>query len=181
MNGVHDKQMDSTEGVRKTTGEWNMANIDVRKTPEEGASLARRDVWDPFRSMRDSIRLDRFASAPLGGWLEPSGLAPAFEVKETKDGFEFKADVPGIDSKDLEVNLTNNRLTISGRREAEKTNKGDTYYTYERSYGGFTRSFTVPEGVNGDAIHADLKDGVLKVNIPKKPEAKPRQVQIKNG
>ena len=76
-----------------------------------------------------------------------------------------------------------NRLypLLSGKREAEKTDKSDTYYTYERSYGSFTRSFTVPEGVNGDAIHADLKDGVLKINLPKKPEAKPRQVQIKNA
>lgn len=158
-----------------------MANIDVRKTSEEGAPLARRDVWDPFRTMRELMRWEPFGSAPPAGWLEPASLAPAFEVKETKDGFEFKADVPGIDSKDLDVKLTNNRLTVSGKREAEKTDKGDTYYTYERSYGSFARSFTVPEGINADAIHADLKDGVLKINIPKKPEAKPRQVQIKNS
>lgn len=158
-----------------------MANIDVRKSSEEGAPLARRDVWDPFRSMRDLMRWDPFTFGSLGGLLEPSGLSPAFEVRETKDGFEFKADVPGIDSKDLDVKLTNNRLTISGKREAEKTDKGDTYYTYERSYGSFTRSFTVPEGINSDAIHADLKDGVLKISLPKKPEAKPKQVQIKNG
>jgi HSP20 family protein len=157
-----------------------MANIDVRKSSDEGAQLARREAWDPFRSMRDLMRWDPFGPMSLGGSIEPS-LTPAFEVKETKDGFEFKADVPGIDAKDLDVKLTNNRLTVSGKREAEKSDKSDTYYTYERSYGTFSRSFTVPEGINGDAIHADLKDGVLKINVPKKPEAKPRQVQIKNG
>lgn len=158
-----------------------MANIDVRKSPEEAASLARRDVWDPFRSMRELMRWDPFSSGLLSSAFESGALTPAFEVKETKDAFEFKADVPGIDSKDLDVKLTNNRLTVSGKREAEKTDKGDTYYTYERSYGSFARSFTVPEGINGDAINADLKDGVLKITIPKKPEAKPRQVQIKNS
>lgn len=157
-----------------------MANIDVRRSSEESPQLARRDVWDPFRSMRDLMRWDPLGSALLGGVGE-SGLAPAFEIKETKDGIEFKADVPGIDAKDLDVKLTNNRLTVSGKREAEKSDKGDTYYTYERSYGSFARSFTVPEGVNADAIHADLKDGVLKINLPKRPEAKPRQVQIKSG
>lgn len=157
-----------------------MANIDVRKSSQETPQLARRDVWDPFRSMRDLMRWDPFSSALLSASVDP-GLAPAFEVKETKDGFEFKADVPGIDAKDLDVKLTNNRLTVSGKREAEKSDKGDTYYTYERSYGSFTRSFTVPEGINADAIHADLKDGVLKINLPKKPEAKPREVQIKSG
>jgi HSP20 family protein len=159
----------------------NMANIEVRKSSEEGAPLARREAWDPFRAMRDLMRWDPFVATTPGGWLGPSDLVPAFEVKETKDGFEFKADVPGIESKDLDVKLTNNRLTISGKREAEKTDKGDTYYTYERSYGSFSRSFTVPEGVNSDAIHADLKDGVLKIAIAKKPEAKPKQVPIKNG
>jgi HSP20 family protein len=74
-----------------------------------------------------------------------AGLNPSFEVKETKDAFEFKADVPGIDSKDLDVKLTNNRLTVSGKRETEKTDKGDTYYTYETRR-QLRRSFVVPGG-----------------------------------
>lgn len=102
-------------------------------------------------------------------------------MKETKEGFEFKADLPGIDSKDLDVKLTDNCLTVSGKREAEKTDKEDTYYTYERSYGSFTRSFTLPEGIDAEKINADLKDGVLKIKLLKKPESKARQVQIKNG
>lgn len=163
-----------------------MANITVEK--DEGKSvatpqLARREAWDPFVTMRELMRWDPFRETRLAPWseLQRETFAPAFDVKETKDAFEFRADVPGIESKDIDVRLTNNRLTISGKREAEKSDKGETYYSYERSYGSFARSFTVPEGVNSDAIQADLKDGVLKIVLPKKPEARPRQVQIKTG
>ena len=163
-----------------------MANITVEKDtakPAPTATVARREGWDPFVTMRDLMRWDPFRDTTLLPLFDASGSAftPAFEVKETKDAFEFKADVPGIDAKDIDVKLTNNRLTVSGKREAEKTDKGETYYSYERSYGSFTRSFTLPEGINGEAINADLKDGVLKIVLPKKPEAKPRQVQIKTG
>ena len=162
-----------------------MANITVDKDTSKPASatVARREGWDPFVTMRDLMRWDPFRDTTLFPLLDASGatFSPAFEVKETKDAFEFKADVPGIDAKDIDVKLTNNRLSISGKREAEKSDKGETYYSYERSYGSFMRSFTLPEGVNGEAINADLKDGVLKIVLPKKPEAKPRQVQIKAG
>ena len=131
---------------------------------------------DPFQMARELLSWDPFFTG-----RQVSAFSPAFEVKETKDAFEFKADVPGVEAKDIDVKLTNNRLTVSGKREAEKSDKGETYYSYERSYGSFARSFTLPEGTNGEAIQADLKDGVLKIVLPKKPEAKPRQVQIKTG
>jgi HSP20 family protein len=105
----------------------------------------------------------------------------AFEVKETKDAFIFKADVPGIEPQDLEVKLENNRLSISGKREQEKTEKGDTYYACERSYGSFVRSFTLPEGVDAEKIGADLKNGVLTLTLPKQPEAKPKQISVRSG
>lgn len=165
-----------------------MANITVEKQPpEKKGQLARQGAFDPFGSMRDLLRSDAFRWDPFREsglatlFDREVGFAPAFEIKETKDSFEFKADVPGIESKDIEVKLTDNRLTVSGKREAEKTDKGDTYYTYERTYGSFNRSFVVPEGVNDDAIRADLKDGVLKIVLPKKPESKPRDVPVKTG
>ena len=71
----------------------------------------------------------------------------------------YRVDLPGVQEKDLDVKLTQNRLSISGRREQEKSEKDDTYYTYERSYGSFTRAFTLPEGVDGDKIRAELKEG----------------------
>jgi HSP20 family protein len=126
--------------------------------------------WDPFREMAPSYA--NFAA-------ELPAFAPAFEVKETKDGYLFKADVPGVLDKDLEITRTGNRLTISGRRETEKEEKQDTYYACERSYGSFTRAFTLPEGIDGDHIRADLANGVLTLLVPKTPEAQPQKIAVK--
>jgi HSP20 family protein len=111
--------------------------------------------------------------------VEAAAFSPAFEVKETKEGFQFKADVPGVAEKDLDITRTGNRLTITGRRESEKEEKHETYYTCERSYGSFTRSFTLPDGIDGDHIRADLKDGVLTLLVPKTPEAQPQKIALK--
>jgi HSP20 family protein len=121
---------------------------------------------DPFREMVPFFPEERMA------------LTPAFEVKETKDGYYFKADVPGVKESDLEVSLTGTRLTISGKRDAEKEDKGDAFYTYERSYGSFTRIFTLPEGIDTTAMHATLKEGVLSIVVPKKPESQPKKIPI---
>lgn len=155
-----------------------MANIAVHKEPQTKPTRPERE-WDPFRTMRDIMRWDPFSELAPRWFGEEIAFNAAFEVKETKDAFVFKADLPGIKAEDLDVKLTQNRLTVSGKREAEKTEKGDTFYTYERSYGSFTRSFTLPEGVAAEKIDADLKDGVLTVTLPKKPEAQPKQIAVK--
>jgi HSP20 family protein len=108
-------------------------------------------------------------------------FSPDFEVKENKEGFSFKADMPGIKEPDLEITLTGNRLTISGKRESEKEDKGETYYVSERSYGTFSRSFTLPEGVDAAHLQAELKDGVLMIALPKLPEMQPRKIDVKTG
>jgi len=129
--------------------------------------------------MRDLLRWDPFREiAPAWSSLEGVSFAPAFEVKETKEGFVFTADLPGVAEKDLQVQLSDNRLSISGKRESEKTEQGDTYYTSERSYGSFTRSFTLPEGVDRDKLRAELKSGVLSVTAPKRPEAQPKKISV---
>lgn len=157
-----------------------MANIAVHKeTPAASKPVRREREWDPFRTMRDVLRWDPFSEVTPRWFGEDLGFSAAFEVKETKEGFVFKADLPGIKAEDLDVKLTQNRLTISGKREAEKTEKGDTFYTYERSYGSFTRAFTLPEGIEAEKIDADLKDGVLTVTLPKRPEAQPKQINVK--
>ncbi len=156
-----------------------MANITVDKHTNDNRKLAARATWDPFTAFRELLQWDPFRQ---GASLEGvASFAPAFEIKETKDAFEFKADVPGVDAKDLEVHMNDNRLTVSGKREAEKTDKSDTYYSYERSYGSFTRSFALPEGVDADSVRADLKDGVLKLVLAKKPESKPREVKVRTA
>src|SRR5688572_7737278 len=114
-----------------------MANLIVRRNggelpriPAEGDPL-HWVHWDPFRQL-----------APfLTGEEPPARFMPDFEIKETKDAFVFKADVPGIQEKDLEITMTGNRLTISGKREAQKEENTDVYYARECSYGGFTRAF----------------------------------------
>jgi HSP20 family protein len=158
-----------------------MANINVRKQDSGAQQLARTASWDPVSLARDLLRWDPFREmtpASTFGY-DLTTFAPAFEIKETKEGYMFKADVPGIAEKDLDISRTGNRLTIGGKRESEKEEKGDTFYTMERSYGSFTRSFTLPEGVDGDHIHADLKDGVLTLMVPKLPESQPQKIVIK--
>jgi len=129
--------------------------------------------------MRDLMRWEPFADlAPSFRGLESAAFSPDFEVKETKDAFVFRADLPGVKDADLDVKLTQNRLSISGKRESEKTEKGDTYYTTERSYGSFTRSFTLPDGVDADQIKAELKEGVLTLSLPKKPESQAKKIAV---
>ena len=160
------------------TGRGKMTHIAVHKEPQ-GKPVRREHEWDPFRTMRDVLKWDPFGEVAPRWFGEELGFSAAFEVKESKDTFVFKADLPGLKIEDLDVKLTQNRLTISGKREAEKTEQGDTFYTFERSYGAFSRSFTLPEGVDSEMIEADLRDGVLTVTLPKKPEAQPKQINVK--
>jgi HSP20 family protein len=157
--------------------------IEIRKNdhPTTSAPTPSRERMTPFRVMRDLMNWDPFREM-IPAWSEvTTELAPAFEIKETKDAFVFKADVPGVKESDLDVTVTGNRLTIAGKRDEEKEDKGDRYYTYERSYGSFTRSFTLPEGIDTSGVHAELKEGVLTVAIQKTQAAQTKKVQIQSG
>ena len=157
-----------------------MANLTVNKAPAKPAYPA--TSWDPFSVFRDFIRWDPFREiAPMSSVDRMAELDAPFEIKETKEGYLFKADVPGIKENDITINLTGSRLTVSGKREEEKRQEHETYFSYERSYGNFTRSFTLPDGVDGEKVSANLKDGVLSILVPKKPEAQPKKVEIKGG
>ncbi len=156
-----------------------MANISVRK--ENGnapVQTTREPRYEPLRRMLDLLNWDPFREMTPFVSPVPATFMPDFEVKETKDGYVFKADVPGIKESDLTITATGNRLTVAGKRDTEKEEKTDTYYTCERSYGEFTRSFTLPEGVDMDAVRADLSEGVLTVTIRKTPEAQPKKIAI---
>jgi len=156
----------------------NEVTIQKPASSSNAPALAQPAAWDPFRSMRDLLRWDPFA--PLAAWPTPSitPFAPTFEVKETKEGFVFTADLPGVTEKDLQVQFSDNRLSISGKRESEKAEHNETYYASERSYGSFTRSFVLPEGIDADKAHAQLKNGVLSIQVPKRPEAQPRKIAV---
>jgi HSP20 family protein len=156
-----------------------MGNIQITKNgPQQAAPMAQAPTWEPSRWFSRMMGWDPFREMTPFFPEERRTFEPAFEVKETKESYLFKADVPGMKQADLDVSLMGNRLTITGKREAEKENKGETFYTYERSYGSFTRSFTLPEGVNTSAIQADLHDGVLSVVLPKKPEAQAKKIPV---
>ncbi len=150
----------------------------IRRIP--GHDIAQTGpAWDPVRLMRDMLRWDPFreVEAVLSP-VDAAGFAPTFDVTETKDAYLFRADLPGVKEQDLEISLTGTRLAISGKREQERRDQGDTFYASERSYGSFTRSFTLPEGVDGENVAADLKAGVLTLTVPKKPEVQPKKIVI---
>ncbi len=143
----------------RTTGNGNTGN----RLARDPYSIARELLnWDPF-----------FTTRPA------SAFSPAFEVKETNDSFVLRADLPGVDEKDLDVAVHNGLLTVSGSRQAEERKEGESYALYERQYGSFSRSFALPDMADGERIDASLKNGVLSLTIAKKAEAKPRKIEIK--
>jgi HSP20 family protein len=157
-----------------------MADLPVRRGGSGGIQRGRE--WDPFHRMQELMGLDPFEA--LNQWFTGAGreggatFVPSFEVKETKDAFIFKADLPGVEEKDLEITLTGDRITVSGRRESEKREENERFYAFERSYGSFSRAFTLPEGVNPDAVNAELKNGVLTIKLPKRPEMQPKRITV---
>lgn len=106
--------------------------------------------------------------------------APPVDVAEEKDHILVKVEVPGVDEKDLKVNFEDGLLTVSGERQFERKDDRN-YHRIERTYGSFVRSFTLPRTVDANAITASYKNGVLEIEIPKKEEAKPKQIQINVG
>jgi HSP20 family protein len=160
-----------------------MANIEVHKGGgDRPAAMAMHEPhWEPLRLMREMLGWDPFREiSPLSHAFQP-GFAPSFDVKETKDAYVFTADMPGVKESDVEVTVTGHRLTISGRREAEKEERADTYYSSERAYGEFARSFTLPDGVDMGGVQARLAEGVLTVSIKKMPEAQPKKIEVQAG
>jgi HSP20 family protein len=152
-----------------------MAPIRRQETPQSG--VARRAL-DPFEIMNELTRWDPFEELGRLTARRAEAFVPAFDVKETKDAYVFKADVPGLRDEDLELAVTGNRLTISGRREEDKRREDERMYAYERSYGTFSRSFVLPDGADDEHIDAELKNGVLTLTVPKKPEVQPRRIPL---
>jgi len=157
-----------------------MGNLLRRREREANAPTR---VWEPFHNdpiqmMRDMLRWDPFREMESVGNLPGRAFVPDVELKETNEAYVFKADLPGVQEKDLDVSVTGNRIHITGKREEEQQREDERYYAYERSYGTFTRSFTLPEGANADEVKAELKDGVLQLEVPKRPEVQPRRIAI---
>jgi HSP20 family protein len=141
--------------------------------------------WDPFRDL--SILQERmnrvFEDAAVRGWKsdEPSATtswSPAVDIYETDSEIMVQAELPGVDRKDIALQLENNVLTLKGDRRFEKETNQENYHRIERSYGGFSRAFTIPTIVDEDKIRADYRDGILKIALPKKEQVKAKQIKI---
>jgi HSP20 family protein len=157
-----------------------MTNLVKRETRDVARRASPEHRLDPFRMMDALLRWDPFPG-DWGGVSQTLDFAPRFDVKETKDAYVINADLPGVKDEELDVSLSGNLLTISGKREEEHREEGESYYAMERSHGSFARSFTMPDGVDAENVSADLKRGVLTLRIPKKPEAQPKRIEIGKG
>lgn len=140
-----------------------------------GTQQQQMTEWNPFRAMREMFRWDPFREMTPFEGMEWN---PSFDVTENKDAYLFKADVPGVKKEDLEITTTGNRIQISGKRETSHEEKTDTIYTYERQYGSFSRSFTLPDGADVGHAKSELKDGVLTLVIPKLATAQAKKIPI---
>jgi len=124
-----------------------------------------------------------FEDAAGRGWKgeEPSpttSWSPAVDIYETDNQIMVQAELPGIEKKDIALQLENNVLTLKGERRFEKETKQENYHRIECSYGGFSRAFTIPTIVDEEKIRADYKDGILKIELPKKEQVKSKQIKI---
>ena len=109
------------------------------------------------------------------------GFAPPVDVYEDEHNVTLKIEVPGIDEKDLDIRIENNTLTVHGERKFEKEEKEENFRRVERQYGSFTRTFTLPTTVDANQVQANYEKGVLKINLAKKAEAKPKQIKVTVG
>lgn len=122
---------------------------------------------------------DVWGAQPATEGFSGKAWAPVVDVKETEEALLFAFELPGLAKEDVQITLEHNVLTVAGERKFEKETKGETFHRLERSYGAFSRSFTVPAGVRGDQVAATFEQGVLTISLPKQEESKPRKIEIR--
>ena len=145
----------------------------VRRHPFAG--LESWKTWEPLRSLMDEF----FTDSPQG--LRRSGLAvPSVDITETDDEYRVRAELPGVASDDVTVELEQGVLCIRGEKKSRRDEKLEQGRRLECSYGTFSRSFSLPQDADADRISAEFRDGVLDVAIPKRPESKPKQIVVKS-
>lgn len=144
-------------------------------------------TWDPYRevgNLQDRFnrllgsvapRRDRDEEISLGAWIPP------VDIVEEKDRILMTAELPGFKESEIEIQMEGTVLTLRGERKTEVEREGRTYHRVERSYGQFVRSFTLPNNVDRDRIKASFSNGLLQIELPKREEAKPKQIKISSG
>src|SRR6185369_6187869 len=140
--------------------------------------------YDPFRDLRNlQEEVNRLFTGNVGRSFEDEGIArgswsPSVDIYENKDQLVLEAELPGMKREDFELSVENNVITLRGERQFEKKEDSDNYHRVERSYGSFTRSFTLPQTVSAEGATAEYKNGVLRVTLPKREETKARRIEI---
>jgi HSP20 family protein len=148
--------------------------------------------WDPFNELTNlQDRFNQLLNQPFGSFrgfnpaseqsLTAPNFVPAVNVFEDEHTIKIEAELPGIDEKDIDISLENNVLTLSGERKLENEEKKENFHRIERSYGRFTRSFTLPPTVETENVNAEFNNGVLNITLNKKEQAKPKQIKIGAG
>ena len=141
--------------------------------------------WEPFREIGNlQTQMNRlFQDFGRSGSdeLMTTGFVPAVDVYEDEQNLTLNLEVPGMDEKDIDIRLENNQLTVRGERRFENEQKEENFHRIERRYGTFFRSFTLPSTVDSEHINAGYSNGILKLELSKKPEAQPKQIKVNVG
>ena len=143
--------------------------------------------FEPYREIATlQDRLNRAFGAPFGrpdreDEMNLAAWAPPVDIAEEKDRILITAELPGFQEDQIEIQTENGMLTLRGERKFEKETEGRSYHRVERSYGQFVRSFSLPNNVDREKIRADFSNGLLKVELPKREDAKPRTIRITGG
>src|SRR2546430_5062161 len=143
--------------------------------------------YDPFRDLRTlQEEVNRLFTGSIPRTFDEEGIArgawsPSVDIYENKEQIVLEAELPGMNREDFELSVENNVITLRGERQFEKKDETDNYHRVERSYGSFTRSFTLPNTVSAEGANAEYRNGVLRVTLPKREETKVRPIEIKTN
>src|SRR5574341_2252688 len=149
--------------------------------------LSAFSTWDPFvgvsdlRKRMDDIFGEFFGPTPSAMAATEAVWSPLVDVHETKEGFQLQVELPGVKQEDIQVSIVGDTLTLKGERKRETEVKEDQYHRIERSYGAFQRSLVLPSVVDSTRVKATYRDGVLQILLPKKEEAKPKEIKIETA
>lgn len=142
----------------------------------------RLKVWEPLRGFKPFYRdvdrlINEFGFEPQEA-IEQATWSPKVDVYETEESYVLKAELPGLKKEEIQIDLNDNTLTLKGEKKFDEKVEKENYVRVESSYGAFVRSFTLSDNVNAENISANYKDGILEVTLPKKEEAKPKEIKV---
>jgi HSP20 family protein len=146
--------------------------------------IVKRDPFNEMRNLQESFNRAFNTAFPANffGRFEDGLLSgkwtPSVDIYEDRNAIKLEADLPGVKPEDFKLSVENYKLTLSGERQFEQENRSDNWHRVERSYGSFTRTFTLPSTVNLEEVRAEFKDGVLTITLPKREEVKARAIQV---